>query len=488
MAKAPAKKTAVVVVHGMGEQRPMQTLWGLVEALWAYDETASGQREFLYTKPDDISGSFELRRITTSKGAAGKRFDFFEFYWAHLMSGNTVDSVASAVRTLLVRKPSSVPPRLVGVWLVGLVVMAVICALLLLSALSALPTASRTQLIDTLHLGWAFGWLPSFFWLIPLAFAGLMRWLGKLWIGPVAGDAARYLSAVPPNVGARQAIREAAVDLIEKLHACNDYDRIIVIGHSLGTVIAYDALTFAWGRLKAQAFTAKQAGTEAAMAALTELETAAARLDDATPQAMGAARVAYREAQRAYFARLSALTHSPEGTPGGARRPVWLVSDFVSAAAPLSKADVLMAGSADRLRMHLAHREYPASPPTLEGKKRLFSYPARAAVRAPHHAAVFGPTVWTNIYFETQGVVFGDVIGGPVAPLFGQGALDVRLKRGKALLRHLDYWKDPAFRDAAGRPHPWITALRRAANLNGVDETALWGAQAEAPEILADDL
>ena len=31
------KKTAVVVVHGMGEQRPMETLWGLVTALWTAD-------------------------------------------------------------------------------------------------------------------------------------------------------------------------------------------------------------------------------------------------------------------------------------------------------------------------------------------------------------------------------------------------------------------------------------------------------------------
>ena len=33
----PAKKTAVMVVHGMGEQRPMETMWGLVAALWTAD-------------------------------------------------------------------------------------------------------------------------------------------------------------------------------------------------------------------------------------------------------------------------------------------------------------------------------------------------------------------------------------------------------------------------------------------------------------------
>src|SRR5262249_57921075 len=55
----------------------------------------------------------------------------------------------------------------------------------------------------------------------------------------------------PENVGVRQAIRSAAVDLLEKLHddpSWRRYHRIIVVGHSLGSVIAYDALTHLWQR------------------------------------------------------------------------------------------------------------------------------------------------------------------------------------------------------------------------------------------------
>jgi len=480
------KKTAVVVVHGMGEQRPMDTLWGLVTALWKRDPEVSDpdpNRVFTYSKPDDVTGSFELRRITTGLGVIGRRFDFFECYWAHLMSGNTVDAVVSAVTTLLLRKRSTVPPRLVAVWIFGCVAMLLLSLLVIGITLSGLPTQLREQVFAPFD--WHdLGWLA----LLPILAFGL-RWLGKVWIGPVAGDAARYLSATPPNVGVRQTIREAAVDLLEKLHARGDYDRIVVIGHSLGTAVAYDALTFAWSRIDGVALAAAHRADRAATWALGRLERAAAALIAAKPADIGARRIEYRQAQRAYFAELSRLTHDPGDGKGP--RPFWLVSDFVSTAAPLSKADVLMAHDPDDFKARKKRRELPACPPWLESMSppRFSYYPKTGGGRAPHHAAVFGPTVWTNIYFETEAIVLGDVIGGRVANLFGRGALDVRLKRGDSLFRHLDYWKDPEHADmASGKPHPWITALRKAANLNGVSDAQLWGVLADVDEVAADHL
>ncbi|MFN3585219.1 hypothetical protein [Phenylobacterium sp.] len=60
----------------------------------------------------------------------------------------------------------------------------------------------------------------------------------------------------------------------------------------------------------------------------------------------------------------------------------------------------------------------------------------------------------------------------------------MRLKTGGFAFPRLDRWKDPA----AAPPHPWLKALRRALNLKRLDEAALWGAQANAAEILAEDL
>jgi hypothetical protein len=84
----------------MGEQRPMETLRGLVQALWTCDSDITGPHDrTIYSKPDAITGSFELRRITTRnvklENDYQKRVDFFEFYWAHLMTGNTIKGVAS---------------------------------------------------------------------------------------------------------------------------------------------------------------------------------------------------------------------------------------------------------------------------------------------------------------------------------------------------------------------------------------------------------
>src|SRR3546814_15144114 len=90
---ATQPKTAVVLIHGIGEQRPMSTLWGFVDAVWSSDQSlVEPHNAAIYAKPDTINDSFELRRVTTRywPGEPERRIDFFEFYWPHLMRGNTV--------------------------------------------------------------------------------------------------------------------------------------------------------------------------------------------------------------------------------------------------------------------------------------------------------------------------------------------------------------------------------------------------------------
>lgn len=446
-AASSPKKTAVIVVHGMGEPRPMETLWGVVDALWS-DNPAIQPRHEIYSKPDSINGSFELHRVTTSnaelEGGRAKRVDFFEFYWAHLMTGNTVKSVTSWLGGLLFRNPATVPRQLLAPWLLGLTAFVVVGASVILASL---PKALQT--------------LPAPFRLPAETYtvAGIVAFLFGIgatrWLAPVAGDAARYLSATPDNIAARQKIREAGVDLLQKLHASQRYDRIIVLGHSLGSVIAYDVLSLAWGRIEAQALSAVHVAKSPVMKALAALELAAGDLRHAPAGNHAAAQAAYRAAQRTYQAELAAAAPT-----------IWLVSDFVSVGSPLSKAHVLLAATPEALERKKALREAASCPPWLEaddaGKRRYrFSYPLARAARIPHFAAVFAPVVWTNIYFPSVAIVFGDLISGPVAPRLGRGIRDVALKIGAPVFRHLDYWKDPKH----SPPHPWIVALRRAVNL-----------------------
>ena len=100
-----ADMQAVVVIHGMGEQIPMDTIKSFVDAVWQKDGliTANGlpNPTEVWSKPDARTGSLELRRITTRESIpdqafpAGARTDFYELYWADLTAGATWDSLKS---------------------------------------------------------------------------------------------------------------------------------------------------------------------------------------------------------------------------------------------------------------------------------------------------------------------------------------------------------------------------------------------------------
>jgi hypothetical protein len=470
-------KIAVVIIHGMGEQRPMETLRGFVEAAWSNDrDVIAADEATVYAKPDEINRSFELRRITTrTSEALGGRADFLEFYWANLMTGNRASSVISWVLRLFLRRPGSVPRRLVGHWLTGLLLLALIA--LGFAYLGLLGAESRSETARNVLEWLRARALPL--WLVPLAvgLAILVRYLMPGVFAPVVGDAARYFTPAPDNIGARQAIREAGVDLLRRLHEDGDYKRIVLVAHSLGAAVGYDILTHLWARLDPDALGAAHPLEGETAAALAALEEAAGPL---APKAMAGAgeaeaahrRAAYRDRQRAYFERLAA-------PPSGGGPPLWLVSDYVTMGSPLSKADVLVAANPGRLERMIEDREAPTCPPRPDGKdSAAFSYRRPGAPGpVPHHAAPFAPTVWTNIYFTNPAVLLGDIVGGETAPRLGHGIADVRIGRGRALFRHLDYWSRPRLTPA---PAPWIKALRAALNLRLRGEAELWGAKAGA--------
>src|SRR4029453_13280320 len=85
---------------------------------------------------------------------------------------------------------------------------------------------------------------------VPELSAVLLALAGSVWgfVLAYVGDAAIYLNPHPRTVEARNAIRSAGVALLGRLQSDDPYTRIIVAGHSLGSVIAYDMLRFAWNR------------------------------------------------------------------------------------------------------------------------------------------------------------------------------------------------------------------------------------------------
>ncbi len=68
-----------------------------------------------------------------------------------------------------------------------------------------------------------------------------------MFLVPYLGDCARYLRDAPDNIETRNRIRQLGLEVLDDLHRRQSngavrYDRIVVVAHSLGSVIAYDVL------------------------------------------------------------------------------------------------------------------------------------------------------------------------------------------------------------------------------------------------------
>ena len=143
-----ADMQAVLVIHGMGEQIPMDTIKDFVNGVWQKDDaiTANGLPgpTQVWSKPDARTGSLELRRITTRESIpsppefpAGVRTDFYELYWADLTAGETWDSLKAWVSGLLFRPLSRVPRGVRPAWALLWIGCSIVVALAVLSILSS---------------------------------------------------------------------------------------------------------------------------------------------------------------------------------------------------------------------------------------------------------------------------------------------------------------------------------------------------------------
>ncbi len=488
--KAPrAAKRAVLIIHGMGNQAPMTTLRGFVEAVWTNDPKLKKRgKPRIWSKRDPISGSHELRRITTTKDRDGVRTDFFEFYWAHLVEGTRLSNVLWWFSRLFLRPPHRVPHAVRALWLVGIVGGVLLLATLVVWALAALMVIRTAPVSLPRAAGWG---------ALAIAF-GLFWWVTRHQVMvAVVGDAVRYLTAAPENINARAAIRTAGLQLLARLHADDAYDRIVVVGHSLGSVVGYDLLAFYWGEINGHIKDSRKAifgPLERAGAALV------AASEGTSAETERLALAAFREAQ-------AAARNRPDFP-----RKIWKVTDFVTLGSPLTHAHFLMVddnlrplaselraleGEAPHRRLtawfdrhrritgnvavffglRMVQREFGVSPPLPEREMEI-TYPVAGEkrVRIPHHAAQFAVTRWTNIFAPRRRVLWGDAIGGPVAPLFGPGVKDVSLegRSGRSWIAHTRYW-EPAQPGSDGKPdREHLEALRAAVNLLDESEDVAW--------------
>jgi hypothetical protein len=473
------KKIAVVITHGMGEQIPMETLRSFVKAAWVKDpcvqwKATGGERpNDIWIRPDAVTGSLELRRITTrwtrkspkDPDTMGPRIDFFEFYWADLAEGTTVQEVWDWLRTLL--WPRQVPDDLLGAWRL-LWLATVIVTILSLLALSPWPGGAWHAVFAAAAL--AVGWVMQYV------------------VSPYLGDVARYVRADPRNIAMRRAIRDRGLKLLKDLHASDDYNRIIFVAHSLGTIIAYDLISLFWAEREQDLRISEGRN---AFQKLRAVETAAHELD-----ATQGKQEAYRDAQRAFrLALRRGAVQSDEAKRELPPDQEWLISDLVTLGAPLTHAAFLLAKDKDDLDDKIKTYLFPTNPPQfekIEAEQRekintgrdpdepdvcgpeegLFSYYVSDRQWAMHHAAPFAAVRWTNIYDPHQNIFQGDIISGPLACVFGAGIRDIDLKalRGQSQrFSHTLYW---TLNDRGSNKH--IDALRSAIDLLDRPDAELW--------------
>lgn len=526
----PIERQAIVVVHGQGLPRPMGTLRDFVKTLWTFDpglEPADpvhrGPKGLMsWVVPDEKAGLHDLQRIACpgirderwrepgpgEPSPEGRRTDFFELYYSDLLSTAPARNLVRWLRRMLWINPTDVQPKLRFAWAVFwlLTVLAVVLALsavlsfgrfLATDWLAEFGTARGFWAVAAAALALAVFLLPKFFasaaplgriprglpFLVVLAavavvFGGhLVFWLllglavelylAMRYLLPYFGDSASYLSAQTETVEHRQAVRSRGVKLLRDLHADPRYDRIVIVAHSLGTVLAYDLLHILWGQVGP---VRENPPAPAAAAAIDRVDAFAGA--HGTELWSREELAAYRGLQWQAFNALRARQSEEEGGADIRVAPVWKVSDFVTLGSPLTNAHFLIADNREEFAQMVTQRVLPTSPPQPydADEASLYRAPSEGG-RIAHHAAVFSVVRWTNIYDPYHPVFFlsGDPIAGPVGGTerFGRAVRDVEVEIRHGGLRprfftHNWYWTDTG-RD--GAPAPQVTALREAVGL-----------------------
>src|ERR1043166_1536801 len=538
-------RTAILVVHGMGSQRPLDTARGLVDALCiAEKDTTKRPPETRYRcgskwykvwmHPLRAGSDIDLPVITMSpQEDVGRQFEFHEIYWAHVVSGPRAAAVLLWLFELA-RTGSRLPRDVKPLWYVGATFLCLfILSIAYLGVQAVIAVAGIAEsphpllsvpalllflvgmvagiysmainfhrlallslllaLVGAVFLVLAVLLVPrpdilkfAIMHLLPLLIAGLAAWLlmGSAglrafgvatglslwyalipyvvwWIIPdketakplveivasyttvascliilvyaglnaaflqhYLGDAARYFRNAPANVEVRRRIRGLAVDTLDALHKSGRYDRIIVVAHSLGSVIAYDMLRTYFARICDRL----PAGDALLGPQFTELDRG---VDDG----------AGRRGARALVARMASSSEN-----------AWLVTDFITLGSPLTHGKFLLSASDPGADMnaiferHKAERDIPTCPPRkADGTGHLaFANPRRDKAPQFHHGAVFGLTRWTNLFFPRDNLFWGDEVGGPLRADFGDGVRDVPVftntEKKISLFAHTSYW------------------------------------------------
>lgn len=417
-------RQAIVVIHGIGEQRPMDTLRGFVDAVLVDDH--KGHNKYR-SKPDAMNEMFEMRclQMPSNHQTYEPLTDFYEYYWAHHMQGSRYVQVTSWLLGLMKRRPKMIPPALKPAYFISWSLVLIIACLWVWGLYSAgSSTSSLTEGI------WQQKWLFA-----SGAVIAFLQWLGSHFLLGFVADAARYLTPSPDNIEARNKIRSEGINLLRTLHNSGKYRRIVIVGHSLGSVIGYDIIRNLWVELRkpVNVYPRKQPELKS-----FEQEAKVLEEGEITPAKIEM----FQQCQHRLWQEFIEV-----GIP-------WLITDFITLGSPLAHAQLLMADNPADFKLKREQYEYPCCPPNSGDKlyysqQYQFDLDGERFVRnvfIPHHGAPFSCTRWTNLYFPYRRLIVGDLIGGSLNGVFGKGIRDIAVvpSTGKfldnTLASHVRYW------------------------------------------------
>lgn len=411
--KSKRFRQAVVIVHGMGEQKPLDMLNRFIDAAipGTTKVVPDSDLPVYYSRPVSESDSYEARVYLARETKDYPQTEFYEYHWSHMMQGNKLSDLWATFRRMLFTPIWAVPSGLRVVWLLFWALILYVVWLIAGGTLD-LDKLDPSTLVTMV----AGGGLT----------ASILTWaLTKAIPGKVTAsfvDVVRYLDTSPRSYAVRKNIREGMIDFLESLHRLDRYERIIIVAHSLGAYVAYDGISYLWTRMNQDHVDPLSEGLkdtrkkkiDKKIVTAFEVEAELLRNDPKrSPER-------YRSLQRELF-----NAYRDAGNP-------WLITDFVTAGTPMYMADKLMTKDRDAFVVSRERRDIAVCPPLhdLPGKKEKtpYSYPYKGG-DVLYHAAPFAVVRWSNMWFPAHLGLFGDWFGGPLKPLFGNGILDHPLKK-----------------------------------------------------------
>lgn len=413
MAKSKRLRQAVVIVHGMGEQRPLDMLNRFIDAAipGKTDVVPGSELPVYYSRPVSESDSYEARVYLARETSEYPQTEFYEYHWSHMMQGNKISDLWETFRRMLFTPIWAVPSGLRVVWVVFWAIIFLVLGLIISGKLNFGDSSIETLISMVIGGG---------------ATAAALTWVlttflpGKISTSFV--DVVRYLDTSPRSYAVRKNIRNGMIDFLADLHKSNRYERIIIVAHSLGAYVAYDGISYLWTRMNQDHVGPSFDGEES---------TRKKKIDKNVIDALEAeAKLLLREPNRD-----PTTYHGLQRELWNAYRDAgnfWLITDFVTAGTPMYMADKLMTKNKSAFEVRVERREIAVCPPLpdLPGKsnKTVYSYPYEGG-DVLYHAAPFSMVRWSNMWFPARFGFFGDWFGGPLRHLFGAGIRDHALNK-----------------------------------------------------------